>query len=368
MKVSIGTKVVDGPWGGGNLFVKNLIEYLKSKNITVVDNLESNDIDIILLIDPRKDSENVTFNHVDIANYLAYENPNAKVIHRINECDERKNTSNINQFYIEANKCADHTVYVSSWIRDLYLSQGMNSVNSVIMTGADKKIFNNLNRREWKSGDKLRIITHHWGDDWNKGFKIYRKLDNLLSTNKWKNKIEFTYIGNLPKGLNLDNTNIISPKHGLELSDILKNHHIYLTASINEPSGNHHIEGAQCGLPLLYIESGGIPEFCNGFGVSFNDTNFEIKLTEMIDNYRHFREKIKNYPQDSIKMSQEYLKLFSKIKNENSSKNINNLKNNLLIYKLKKYFKKLYINNHSYQTFYNNLRRIYLFIKSKIKT
>ena len=120
MKISIGTKVVDGPWGGGNLFVKNLIEYLKSKNITVVDNLESNDIDIILLTDPRKDSENVTFNHIDIANYLAYENPNAKVIHRINECDERKNTSNINKFYIKANRCADLR-YMSAVGLEIYI-------------------------------------------------------------------------------------------------------------------------------------------------------------------------------------------------------------------------------------------------------
>ena len=28
MKISIGSKIVDGPWGGGNLFVKNLAKYL----------------------------------------------------------------------------------------------------------------------------------------------------------------------------------------------------------------------------------------------------------------------------------------------------------------------------------------------------
>ena len=30
MKVSIGSKIVDGPWGGGNLFVKNLSSYRTS--------------------------------------------------------------------------------------------------------------------------------------------------------------------------------------------------------------------------------------------------------------------------------------------------------------------------------------------------
>ena len=39
------------------------------------------------------------------------------------------------------------------------------------------------------------------------------------------------------------------------IAEELKNHHIYITASINEPSGNHHIEAGQCGLPILYIGS-----------------------------------------------------------------------------------------------------------------
>ena len=30
MKVSIGSKIVNGPWGGGNLFVKNLSNFLLS--------------------------------------------------------------------------------------------------------------------------------------------------------------------------------------------------------------------------------------------------------------------------------------------------------------------------------------------------
>ena len=49
MKVSIGAKVFDGPWGGGNLFVKNLSNTLKSKGHEVVYDLKDNDIDIILL-------------------------------------------------------------------------------------------------------------------------------------------------------------------------------------------------------------------------------------------------------------------------------------------------------------------------------
>ena len=44
-------------------------------------------------------------------------------------------------------------------------------------------------------------------------------------------------------------------------------------------------------LPILYFDSGGIPEYCNGFGVSFND-DFENRLTEIIKNYDIYKEMI----------------------------------------------------------------------------
>ena len=46
-------------------------------------------------------------------------------------------------------------------------------------------------------------MTHHWGTDKNKGFEIYKKIDELIDSPEFKNLIEFTYIGNLPKILNL---------------------------------------------------------------------------------------------------------------------------------------------------------------------
>ena len=76
----------------------------------------------------------------------------------------------------------------------------------------------------------------------------------------------------------MTNSNHIEPLSGLDLAKKLKKSHLYLTASRNEPSGNHHIEAAQCGLPILYLNSGGIPEFCKGFGMSFEKSEFFHKL------------------------------------------------------------------------------------------
>jgi hypothetical protein len=147
MKISIGSRIIDGPWGGGNLFVKNMSNYLTNLGHTVVYDLSDSDIDLILLTDPRSRKESSsTFNHIDIQKYKKFVNRDVVVVQRINECDERKGTNFINNFYLEASNCADHVVFVSSWLRDIYLKLGLSkNKSSVILAGANKTIFNQEN-------------------------------------------------------------------------------------------------------------------------------------------------------------------------------------------------------------------------------
>lgn len=314
MKVSIGSKIVDGPWGGGNLFVKNLSEYLLNLGHTVIYDLSEDDIDLILLTDPRSRKESSsTFNHKDINSYKKHVNKHVKVVQRINECDERKGTNFINKFYLEASSCADHVVFVSSWLRDIYLDLGMDErKTSVILAGANHRIFNSDNSKHWDKKEKISLVTHHWSNHVNKGFLEYKFIDDLLEKQEWKTKLSFTYIGNLNKEFKFKNTKTLPPLDGYDLSREIKNHHIYVTASINEPSGNHHIEAAQCGLPILYKESGGIPEYCINFGISFTD-NIEERLNSIIENYDNLKSKMENYSLNSEKMSTQFLELFQEL-------------------------------------------------------
>ena len=152
MKVSIGSKIVRGPWGGGNLFAINLSNFLLKNGHEVRYDLTEPDIDLILLTDPRSRGESSsTFNHIDIAQYKKYVNPNVAIVQRINECDERKGTSNINKFYLDASKVSDHVVFVSTWLKNIYVDIGMNrNKTSVILAGANKEIFNSNNSKEWE--------------------------------------------------------------------------------------------------------------------------------------------------------------------------------------------------------------------------
>ena len=142
MKVSIGTNIKDGPWGGGNLFAVNLKAYLLTNGHEVVHDLKHDDLDIILITEPRKTSESSAFTHIEVENYLRFQNSNALVVHRINECDERKNTKGLNQFLINSSDVADHTVFISNWLLELFIKQGFFKEQfSIIRNGADEKYF-----------------------------------------------------------------------------------------------------------------------------------------------------------------------------------------------------------------------------------
>ena len=79
------------------------------------------DIDLILLTDPRgKNSSSSSFDHNDIKTYKKHVNPNAVVVHRINECDERKQTIGLNDFYLRASEVANKVVFVSEWLKNIF--------------------------------------------------------------------------------------------------------------------------------------------------------------------------------------------------------------------------------------------------------
>jgi len=313
MKISINAKIMEGPYGGGNQFVQTLAEYLKQSGHTVTFTLGKSDIDLILLIDPSR-KQKTTYDINEIRSYL-YRHPNTLLVHRVNTCDERRGHGNENEIILEANRSADYTVFISSFLKDLYIRNGFDSRRShcVILNGADEKVFTSKGRADWKQNEKLKIVTHHWSNAYTKGFDVYERLDLLLGTEPFGDLFEFTVIGNIPKGLYFKHACVIQPLAGLELAQALKQNHIYLTASRNEPAGMHQIEGMRCGLPVLFLNSGAFPEYCAPYGVMFNLINFEEKLLEMRKRYPELRQKVLGCPYTGDWMAAQYETLFKEL-------------------------------------------------------
>ncbi len=304
MKIALASRPYDGPWGGGNRFVAALKEGLESRGHTVTHGLDDRDIDIILLTEVRPRSPNVAFSTPGIVRYLTLRNPSALVVHRINECDERKNEAFINARLIRANYLADVTAFVGTWLTELPTwRENLHTPWRTLLNGADTRIFNPAGFTPWTGEGPLRLVTHHWGFHRMKGFDVYEQIDALLDDPAWKDRIAFTYVGNLPKGFSFRNARYVPPLDGEALASELRRHQGYVTASINEPGGNHQNEGALCGLPLLYRESGCMPEYCTGYGVSFTGPgDFVAALQTYIRDYPNLAARMPDYPHTAARM------------------------------------------------------------------
>lgn len=316
MKLSINSKFLEGPYGGGMQFANFIREFLSNKGHTVINHLCDEDIDIILHVNPFPflTPQASSYSFLEAYRYKLT-HPHTIVIERINECDERKGTHYINNLLVKASNHSDFVVFIASWLKPLLENKGLppSKPNQVILNGADQHIFNTAGHNSWDGVSKLRVVTHHWSNNPKKGHDFYKKLDEILSGEKFNDLFEFTYIGKLPEGINYKNTHVIAPLSGGELAEELKKHHVYLTATQNEPGGMHHIEGALCGLPLLYINSGALPEYCTGFGLEFNEKNFVETLLKMREQYNSWNERIKQYNNTAEKMATQYLETFEKL-------------------------------------------------------
>jgi hypothetical protein len=311
MKISIGAQVKDGPMGGGNQFVQSLVWFLTEKGHEVIYRLDHSDIDVILMVEPRRGASISTFGPLEIRKYLRHVNSNALVVHRINECDERKGTKTVNAQLELANCVADHTVYISAWLCDLFSEKKMSRSCSVIKNAADQSIYKFALKNEPTGDEKWRLVTHHWSPNWNKGWDIYqlfeKKSDNNLD-------YEFHYIGNKPINIKAENIIFHPPTTGRDLAMKLNENHIYISASLYEPAGMHHIEGASVGLPLVFRNSGALPEYCEGFGEMFEDSDsFWRALKRVTTHYNMYSERMRTYSSDEGVMGQAYLDLFEEL-------------------------------------------------------
>ena len=249
MKIMFNRKVVNGPWGGGNLFVKAMSNFLLHKGHEVCFDFEDN-IDIIFMVDPKKTDRTAGYSIDEIIEYGS-RFPDTEIIHRINECDQRKGTDFMDLLLVESNRIADHTIFISQWLADYFVKKGFNREYDVVYNGCNTNHFYPL-EKQLKPSSPIKLVTHHWSDNWLKGFDLYTELDKQKDHN-----IEFTYIGRYNDQYSPKNTRYVQPIHGKELGDELRKHDIYVTASRFEPCGMHHIEGSASGMPVLFHRDGG---------------------------------------------------------------------------------------------------------------
>lgn len=291
-RVAFSMRPVRGPWGGSSPFVAQLSSYLTKRNYEVSFDLRK-DVDVIVIIDPRDELQHKAFGMPEIRDCKA-ENHNVKVVHRINECDQRKGTDFMDRLLEKASEVVDHTIFISHWLKDYHAQKWFtsNKENSVIYNGADPVLFHPVGSTKYDGIQPFRIVTHHWSNNPLKGFDEYQRIDQAIAAGALQG-VELWVIGRWPAGIKWATARLYPPAHGKKLASMLRSCHAYVTASRWEPCGMHHVEGAQCGLPLIYHQDGGgIVEAGERYGIGFGADDIVSAIESMRENYHTYRSRV----------------------------------------------------------------------------
>ena len=276
MKVCINIDITDEPYGGGNQFLKALKNYLIEKDIYTENKIEA---DTILFNSHHKMFDNLN---------LKYNFPKKIFIHRIDGPMSYRGKAGQKldkKIFSLSNKISQGQIFQSKWSLDQSISNGLkiNRNKCIIHNAPNPNIF--YDNKNKKSGKKIKLIASSWSNNINKGYELYHKLDNLLDFEKY----EMTFVGNIQKPFK--NIKMIKAVNSNKLSEILRDHDIFIFASKLEACSNSLIEALHCGLPAIAINSSSNPEVLKGSGELFKDIDeliYKIDLiSKNIDKYKH---------------------------------------------------------------------------------
>lgn len=291
LKLLINHNIVDGPWGGGNSFVLGLTAYIQNNfadSIFLVDSVFEKP-DVIFFTDYRPNNPRNKINFLQAVWYRIFNNK-CTFVYRCNENGARKNKYSDDIWIQCFIKACDRTIFISDYLKS-YFARAASAGSFVIRNVVDPTALSFYRKRSLrKSG--VSIVTHHWGSSLNKGWDVYLRLDAMCADKGYS----FTFIGNLPDGVVLRHSRVVAPTSGTHLYQLLSDHDIYITGSLHEPAGMHHIEGCALGLPVVYRESGALPEYCRSYGVGFSDLEgVESALESCVNAYDFYVKQLCDY-------------------------------------------------------------------------
>jgi len=260
INVHIIGELKDGPWGGGNQFLKGLRAYLRSKG----QYSEQPDQADVLLVNGHQ-----WLRTIFQVYRLKKQRPTLRVIHRVDGPMEVVRGNRENYFLDRAiisfnDYFADATVFQSKWSETQCYLVGMSTskLSSVILNASDPAIFHKLMARHRLVG-KVRIVSTSWSSNARKGFDVIRFLDTHLDFSKY----EFTFIGNSP--IPFKNLRHIEPVSSQALAEELRRNDVFLQTSHIEACSNALIEAMTCGLIPVARNNSSHPEILGCCGVLY---------------------------------------------------------------------------------------------------
>jgi glycosyltransferase involved in cell wall biosynthesis len=243
------------PYGGGNQFLLALRAELRRRGYDVEVNRVSRSTPACLYN---------SFNF-DFTRLRRFARGDLRMVHRVDGPvgAYRGFDDGTDNRIVEINAFAGATVLQSRYSLEKHSELGFELRNpTVIHNAVDPAIFHPPAERQ--HGDRLRVIATSWSDNPRKGFDVLAWLDRNLDFDTY----EVTFAGRTQ--VSFANIAVVDPLPSRELADLLRTHEVFLAASRDDPCSNSLLEALACGLPAVFLRSGGHPELVGDAGFGFD--------------------------------------------------------------------------------------------------
>jgi glycosyltransferase involved in cell wall biosynthesis len=249
------------PYGGANQFLLALEKAFTKRGIAVLRNdwkaTPSAHIFNAMWFDYSKVSE------------LRAAQPEALFIHRVDGPISRyRGTSpeeNDDKVFA-LNRHMDFTAFQSIYSLTQSVEMGYEPVRPLVIRNAvDADIFNSSGRVPYDGKRKLRLVSTSWSGNVRKGRDTYAWLDQHLDFSK----VEYRFVGRCEADLR--NIRLVPPVPSEEVAAHLRWADAFIGASADEPASNSVSEALTCGLPVIYLDSGGTREIVGMGGCGYEE-------------------------------------------------------------------------------------------------
>lgn len=309
MRIYANFTEVRGPYGGANAFLRTLVRALEARGVKIVTGTWRR-FDLALV--------NALTNDMSLARLERIAARGKPVVHRkvgyrvSGSPEMRRVVDGVvwgDRLQIEFTPHVAHTVFQSAYSRDVFLEGGFEGPYTVIHNGVDERRFHPVGHEYWKGSEPIRMVISTWSTDENKGFGDYRRIDAEVTGRR---DLRLTLVGRVPEGTRFRTIRVVPPLPESDLARELRSHHVLLQLARYETCSNALIEGINCGLPAVYLDSGSNREVAEPYGVEYRGS-----LIEALDGLRpRYAEIVERIPSNPFRISlvvERYLDLFERI-------------------------------------------------------
>jgi glycosyltransferase involved in cell wall biosynthesis len=267
---------VPAPHGGGSQSLRALVDELRRRGVRVENNAISPTTRTVLFNSFNFDERRLRL--------LVQRARDVRLVHRVGAVTTlyRGYDDGTDARIAALNRdLANTTIAISHATIEMYAQIGIRLVEPrVIYNACDPHIFHPAGRVPFTRDRKIRLIASSWSANPRKGGPTYGWLEGQLDWSRY----EFTFVGNA--STSFERIRHVPPLPSNELAEELRRHDVFLTATEHDAYSNALVEALSCGLPAIYLKSGGSVEAVKGAGFGYDDREeIPALLDRLVDEY-----------------------------------------------------------------------------------